>query len=127
MKCDLTKVEFDQDDLNTLHDVIFNALDKEDLTNEQIMEYWNVFPEYIKLDALKFGICDTPTRDKMYIWLEKNVPNGLRKEGYYWVKYDGNWEIAFYNRDEFSFERHMDDSYTRDNEFDEICENLVIR
>ncbi len=44
MKFDLTKVEFDQDDLNTLHDVIFNALYKGDLTNEQIMEYWNMFP-----------------------------------------------------------------------------------
>jgi hypothetical protein len=39
MKFDLTKVEFDQDDLNTLHDVIFNALDKEDLTNDGILEY----------------------------------------------------------------------------------------
>lgn len=48
MKLDLTKVEFEQDDLNTLHDVIFNALDKEDLTNEQIMEYWNMFPEDIR-------------------------------------------------------------------------------
>lgn len=33
MKLDLSKVEFDQNDLNILHDVIFNALDKEDLTN----------------------------------------------------------------------------------------------
>lgn len=42
MKFDLTKVEFDQDDLNTLHDVIFYALDKEDLTNEQIMASWGL-------------------------------------------------------------------------------------
>jgi hypothetical protein len=72
MKFDLTKVEFDQDDLNTLHDVIFNALDKEGLTNEQIMEYWNMFPEDIKLDALKWGVSDTPTRDNMYVWIQKN-------------------------------------------------------
>ena len=73
MKFDLTKVEFDQNDLNTLHDVIFNALNEWDLTNEQIMEYWNMFPEDIKLDALKWGVGDTPTRDKMHEWLKKNV------------------------------------------------------
>ena len=72
MKFDLTKIEFDQYDLNTLHDVIFSALGKEDLTNEQIMEYWNMFPEDIKLDALKWGVDDTPTRDNMYVWLKEN-------------------------------------------------------
>jgi hypothetical protein len=72
MKIDLN-IEFNQDDLNTLHDVIFNALDKENLTNEEILGYWNKFPEHIKLDALKWGINDTPTKDNMYKWLQKNI------------------------------------------------------
>lgn len=72
MTIDLTKVEFDQNDLDTLHDVIFNALNKEDLTNEQIIEYWNKFPDDIKFDALKWGVDDTPTNDNMYIWLQEN-------------------------------------------------------
>lgn len=63
---------YTQEDLNTLHDVIFNALGKEDLTNEQIIEYCNLFPEDIKFDALKWGVNDTPTRDNMYVWLQKN-------------------------------------------------------
>lgn len=72
MKIDLTKIEFTQDDLNSLHDVIFNALDKDILTNEQIIEYWEMFPEHIKMDALKWGMSDSPTRDNMYVWLQKN-------------------------------------------------------
>lgn len=72
MEYDLSKVVLDQDDLNTIHDVIFNALDVEDLTSEQIIEYWNKFPDDIKLDAMKWGVSDTPTRDNMYVWLQKN-------------------------------------------------------
>ena len=72
MKIDLTKVEFDQSDLDTLHDVIFNALGKEDLTNEQIIEYWNKLPEDIKLEAIEWGVSDTPTRDNMYEWFQQN-------------------------------------------------------
>ena len=72
MKLDLSKIEFDQDDLNTLHDVIFNALNVKDLTNKQIIEFWNNFPEDIKYDALKWCVNDTPTRDKMYLYLKKN-------------------------------------------------------
>ena len=72
MKLDISKVELDQDDLDTLHDVIFNALGLDDLSNDKILEYWNKFPDDIKLDAIKWGISDTPTRDNMYGWLQKN-------------------------------------------------------
>jgi hypothetical protein len=75
MKIDLATIQFNQDDLNTLHEVIFNALDIEDLTNVQIMEYWNKFPDYIKFDALQYGVTDTPTKDNMYVWLQKNIKN----------------------------------------------------
>lgn len=73
MKIDLSNIEFDQDDLNSLHDTIFNALDLNILSNEQIIQYWNKFPDDIKLDAIKYGVRDTPTRDKMYVWLRKNL------------------------------------------------------
>ena len=48
-----------------------------------------------------------------------------RKEGYYWVKINEKWEIAFYNVEELAFERHMDDSYIKENEFDEINEEII--
>lgn len=66
------EVEFTQSDFDSLHDVIFNALDIEGLTNEQIMNYWEMFPKNIKLDAIKWGVSDTPTRDNMYVWLQEN-------------------------------------------------------
>ena len=72
MKFNLSKVELDRNDLNTLHDVIFNALGKNDLTDKQIREHWSKLPEDIKLDALKWGIDDTPTKDNMYVWFQKN-------------------------------------------------------
>jgi hypothetical protein len=72
MKFDLTKVEFDQDDVNVLHDVLFDALDKEYLTREQLIGYWHMLPQSIKFDTLKWGMGDTPTRDDMYEWFQKN-------------------------------------------------------
>lgn len=50
-----------------------------------------------------------------------------RLEGYYWCKIYGDWEICFYNEDEKAFERIMDDSYTYDEEFDEIDERVIKR
>lgn len=35
--------------------------------------YWNKLPNEIKLDALKWGVGDTPTRDAMYVWFQKNM------------------------------------------------------
>tara|TARA_R110000744_G_scaffold357213_1_gene464046 strand:+ start:48 stop:272 length:225 start_codon:yes stop_codon:yes gene_type:complete len=72
MKLDLNKIEFDQSDINTIHDVVFNALGKQDLTNEQIIEYWDKLPKEIKLEALKWGVGDTPTRGNMYVWFKAN-------------------------------------------------------
>ena len=61
----------DRDDLDTLHDVIYNALDK-DVTDSEAIEYFDKFPESIKLDAQRWGVQDTPTRDTMYVWLQEN-------------------------------------------------------
>jgi hypothetical protein len=73
MKLKTKNIKLDQDDLNTLHDVIFEALDKEEqLSNDEIMNYWNMLPKHIKLDALKWGMSDTPTRDNMYEWFQEN-------------------------------------------------------
>lgn len=71
MEFDLSTVKLDRDDLNTIHDVILNALDI-NVDDETIIKYWNAFPEDIKLDAMKWGVSDTPTRDEMYEWLIEN-------------------------------------------------------
>jgi len=51
-----------------------------------------------------------------------------RLAGYYWCKIEeGRWEICFYNVDEKAFERTMDDSYTYEDEFEEIDERRIER
>lgn len=67
-----TKLELNQDDLNTLKDIVFNALGKENLSNKQIYRYWDSIPLDIKLDALKWGVSDTPTRESIYTWIQEN-------------------------------------------------------
>jgi hypothetical protein len=73
MKIDLTQVEFDQSELNTLREILFYAIDKEDLTDEQVLGYWDKLPIDIKLEALNYGVSDTPTREKMWSWFENNL------------------------------------------------------
>lgn len=77
MKFDLTTIELERDDLNTLHDVIIEALDllwDKGISDEEIIQYWNKLPNDIKLDALKWGVSDTPTKDAIYVWLQENKP-----------------------------------------------------
>ena len=73
MKLDLSKIELEQYDLNVLHDVILGALGIKNLTDEELILYWNKLPDDIKLDALKYEIGDTPTRDAMYVWFKENI------------------------------------------------------
>lgn len=50
-----------------------------------------------------------------------------RVSGFYWCRMGDIWEVSFYNVDELAFERTMDDSYTYDDEFDEIDERKIKR
>ena len=73
MKIDLSSIEFSEDDIDSLHDVIINSLDdKDDITREEILEYWKKLPDDIKLDALKWGISDSVVGDTIYEWLQEN-------------------------------------------------------
>ena len=72
MEFDYNSVKLDRDDLNTLHDIIGEALDNWELTDEQLIEYWNKLPNDIKADAMKWGVSDTPTRDNIYVWIRDN-------------------------------------------------------
>lgn len=63
-----------------------------------------------------------------YICCYKHVKIMDRLAGYYWCKIEGGcWEICFYNVDEKAFERIMDDSYTYEDEFEEIDERRIER
>ncbi|MDA3807704.1 MAG: hypothetical protein PF440_07310 [Thiomicrorhabdus sp.] len=66
------KVTLDQNDLASLHDTIFNALDIELKSDDEIMEYWHKLPRDIQLDAEKYGVSDTPTRENIFEFFQNN-------------------------------------------------------
>lgn len=68
-------IEIEEDDLPHVHDVLFNVLDlnEPNLTNEEVIKYWEMLPEEIKIDAAKWGTSDTEVRENMYIWFENNI------------------------------------------------------
>ena len=72
MEFDLKSVVLDDNDLETLSELVFNALNIWDSNNDKLIEYWNALPDYIKLDTLKWGIDDTQTGDDICKWLRNN-------------------------------------------------------
>lgn len=50
-----------------------------------------------------------------------------RREGFYWVKYENEWIIGFYNEIEGKFELTMSDSYFDIDEFEEVDEFPIVR
>jgi hypothetical protein len=50
-----------------------------------------------------------------------------RNEGFYWVKYENKWIVAFYNEVEVKFELTMSDCYFDIDEFDEVDEFPIVR
>ena len=75
MKLDLT---LDRHDLDVLHDVIYNAYYdlfniEKDLSDQEILDYWKLIPDDIKIDVVKYGISDTPTRDRIYDCIQKQA------------------------------------------------------
>jgi hypothetical protein len=62
-------VTLEQDDIDCLHDVIKEALNFEDLSNERVLEYWNKLPDDLKDEAIHWGLDDTVVGDNIYEWL----------------------------------------------------------
>lgn len=58
------------------HDVIFEATyhdGKVDLNQEQMEQLFLELPEYMKDDAKKWGMNDTPWRDALYMWYKEKM------------------------------------------------------
>jgi hypothetical protein len=73
MKFDVSKIELEDWEFGILHDLILEALGKKIENNEEILEYWNRIPDYLKLDVIKWGMDDTPTRDNIYKWFRREL------------------------------------------------------
>ena len=65
-------VELEQEDLDHMHDVIYEVIDREP-TNEEILRVWENLPEGIRETAIQWGTSDTVFRDNMYEWLSENL------------------------------------------------------
>jgi hypothetical protein len=66
-------IKFDKNTLGRLHDVIFDSTNIDIKKDEDIISCYNKLPDHIKNDVVKYGIHDTPTRDKMFIWFQENL------------------------------------------------------
>lgn len=51
----------------------------------------------------------------------------MRREGFYWVKYNNEWIIGFFNELEQKFELTNSDNSFKENEFEEIDEFPIVR
>jgi len=58
--------------IKAMQELIFNAFDIFNISEEKSQELFNALPEYIKADFYKWGMGDTPTRDSAYVWLQEN-------------------------------------------------------
>ena len=67
-------IEFERSDLDSIHDTLMNATDNGlDISDAKIIEYFQMLPDTIKYDAMKWGVSDTPTREAMFLWFKENV------------------------------------------------------
>ena len=65
----------DEEEFNHLHDVIVEFVDTDEyyLSTERVRIVFDMFPEYIIADILRWGLSDTEVRDKIYDFLKRNV------------------------------------------------------
>lgn len=68
----IVTIELEEEDYPSLHDVVYNLTDLE-LTNDELLKIWNILPEDIQLDAAKWGMSDTESREQIYGFLEKEA------------------------------------------------------
>lgn len=71
-------MKFTKMDLNQLHDVVFNALDIELQSDDEIIKYYEMLPNDIKDDFEHWGVGDTPTRDAAYLWFINNCQKQIK-------------------------------------------------
>lgn len=66
------KVEFEDGDFDTLHDIVFDITGKQ-LNNTELELVWSELPEDIKNDSIHFGLNDSVVRDSMYEYLQQTI------------------------------------------------------
>ena len=62
-------IKLEREDLDAMHDVIFEALGVNP-DDDMIQYFWDIMPEDIKDIAISWGYSDRVFCDDMYKWLE---------------------------------------------------------
>jgi hypothetical protein len=65
-------MDLKENDYNTLHDVILEAIGSS-YTNSQIQELYNILPSNLTKDFEHWGTSDTVCRDNLYVWLREHT------------------------------------------------------
>jgi hypothetical protein len=74
----MNKIEdynFDKNDWAHFHDVILDVTwnnGKINLNQEEMEKLFLELPEDMRMDAHKWGMNDTPWRDSLWVWYERN-------------------------------------------------------
>jgi hypothetical protein len=74
----MNKIEdynFDKNDWAHFHDVILDVTwddGKINLNQEEMEKLFWELPEDMRIDAYKWGMNDTPWRDRLWVWYERN-------------------------------------------------------
>lgn len=74
----MMNLKFDSHDWACLHDCVYNATydekteDGKSFTQSELEVLFLEMPENMKMDAFKWGMSDTPWRDEVYAWYQKN-------------------------------------------------------
>lgn len=66
-------LDLTESDLNFIRDAIYDITNNFEFSDEKILEYYDMLPMHIKLEILKWGANDTPTREIMYEWFSNNI------------------------------------------------------
>ena len=69
-------VEWEEGDFDSLHDTVFDLTDIS-LSHEQLLKIFNMLPQHLKDDAIRWGVDDSVVRDNIYEHLEKEMKDYL--------------------------------------------------
>jgi len=70
-------IEFEEGDLNPLHDILYDLTGHE-FTHNELLGFWKIIPQNIKNEAIHWGLDDTPTRDNIYVFFKNKLnENGI--------------------------------------------------
>lgn len=67
------ELEYDQHDLNSFADAVYEATETH-FGNDELIAIFHTLPHSIKATAFLAGLSDTVFRDEVFVYLNKNSP-----------------------------------------------------